>query len=48
MHTRRQAGGSGLGLSIARQMTEQMQGSIGFESQPGQTCFHVTLPGALP
>jgi PAS domain S-box-containing protein len=43
MNTSRGKGGSGLGLSIARQMTEQMQGEIGYESQPGRTTFHITL-----
>jgi len=44
MDSRRTKGGSGLGLSIAKQMTEHMGGSIGYESRPGHTCFHVTFP----
>ncbi|MBE7942693.1 ATP-binding protein [Ramlibacter sp.] len=40
----RSKGGSGLGLSIARQMTEQMQGSVGFSTTPGRTIFHIDLP----
>jgi PAS domain S-box-containing protein len=48
MNTRRTKGGSGLGLSIAKQMTEHMGGSIGYESTPGRTCFHVTLPEGTP
>lgn len=48
MDSRRTKGGSGLGLSIAKQMTEHMGGSIGYESQPGHTCFHVTFPEAKP
>lgn len=48
MDSRRTKGGSGLGLSIAKQMTEHMGGSIGYESQPGHTCFHVTFPEAVP
>jgi signal transduction histidine kinase len=47
MHTSRQKGGSGLGLSIAKQMIEHMQGSIGYSSQPGCTTFHVILPEAV-
>jgi PAS domain S-box-containing protein len=46
MNTRRTKGGSGLGLSIAKQMTESMAGTIGYDSAPGRTCFHLTLPGA--
>ncbi|WP_397407902.1 ATP-binding protein [Polaromonas sp.] len=42
----RQKGGSGLGLSIAKEMVEHMGGSIGYESAPGRTVFHVTLPAA--
>jgi signal transduction histidine kinase len=39
--------GSGLGLSIARQMVECMNGDIRFESQDGVgTTFFVTLPTA--
>lgn len=45
MNTTRQKGGSGLGLSIVKQMTEQMNGSVGYESRPGCTTFHVELPG---
>ena len=47
MNTSRPKGGSGLGLSIAKQMIEQMGGSIGYSSEPGRTCFHVVLP-AVP
>ncbi|MCA0869679.1 PAS domain S-box protein [Seohaeicola saemankumensis] len=42
---RRASGGSGLGLGIARRMTEAMQGYIGVESIPGQgSTFWVRLP----
>jgi len=39
------AGGSGLGLSIARNIVELMGGEISFNSQPGQgSCFIVSCP----
>lgn len=43
-HARR-FGGSGLGLTICKELLELMQGDIAVESVPGQgTYFHVTLP----
>ncbi len=37
--------GTGLGLDTARRIvTDRLNGSIEFESQPGQTVFHVWLP----
>jgi PAS domain S-box-containing protein len=43
----RQKGGSGLGLSIARQIITRMQGQIGFDDAPGGgTIFHIDMPGA--
>ena len=41
----RQREGSGLGLSIAKALVEQMAGSIDYTTVPGQgSCFHFTLP----
>ena len=39
--------GTGLGLTIAKQLLEAMSGSIWFDTQPGKgTTFHFTLPQA--
>lgn len=46
MGSSRQIGGSGLGLSIVKRMTEQMNGHVGFESERGRTCFWIDLPEA--
>ncbi|MEO3864046.1 ATP-binding protein [Rheinheimera fenheensis] len=41
----RQKGGTGLGLALSKQLTETMQGSIGFSSTPGVgACFYVDFP----
>lgn len=41
----RRRGGTGLGLAITRSLVEQMHGTIGFESTPGEgTRFEVWLP----
>lgn len=37
-------GGTGLGLAIARAIIEQHGGRIGYESEPGRTCFWFELP----
>lgn len=42
--TNRSRGGSGLGLSIVKSMTESMGGSVACISQPGCTAFMVNLP----
>jgi signal transduction histidine kinase len=39
--------GSGLGLSIARQLAERMLGRLDVTSAPGHTTFTLTLPAAL-
>jgi signal transduction histidine kinase len=36
--------GSGLGLSICKLLIEKHGGQIGFDSRPGNTTFHFTLP----
>ena len=36
--------GSGLGLPLARKLAEAHRGTLGVESQPGRTCFRLTLP----
>jgi signal transduction histidine kinase len=38
------AGGSGLGLSIAKAIVERHGGTIGLASQPGRTVFTIRLP----
>jgi len=37
-------GGSGLGLTLAQTFVNQHHGTIEFESEPGRTCFSITLP----
>ena len=38
------ADGHGLGLTLAQDFISRHQGSIEFDSEPGRTCFTVTLP----
>ena len=41
----RQKGGTGLGLSIVREIVSRLDGSVRFDSRPGEgTTFHVELP----
>ena len=43
--TQRQYGGTGLGLAICKELVEQMQGRIYFQSEQGiGTVFYVNLP----
>ena len=43
-HTGNAAHGSGLGLTIARELAERMQGGLAVQSRPGRTAFTLTLP----
>ncbi len=41
----RQKGGTGLGLAITRELVERMEGTVGFDSEPGRgSCFFFDLP----
>jgi PAS domain S-box-containing protein len=41
----RQKGGSGLGLTITRELVNRMGGTVGFDSVPGEgAVFHIELP----
>ena len=43
-HTGDAARGSGLGLTIARELAERMRGRLDVRSRPGRTIFTLTLP----
>lgn len=45
MQSTREKGGSGLGLSIVKKMTEQMGGQVDYDSEPGRTTFRISFPG---
>jgi DNA-binding response OmpR family regulator len=48
-HEGRKTGGSGLGLSIVKQIVEAQDGTVTVESHPGQgTTFRFSLPVAAP
>ena len=40
----RSRGGTGLGLAITREIVERLGGQVGFDSEPGRTCFWFDLP----
>ena len=40
--------GTGLGLSVSQQLVTKLGGELTFESQPGKTCFRVSLPCHQP
>ena len=42
--TKAQGEGSGLGLSISREIVERHHGALSVESRPGRTAFTVALP----
>jgi signal transduction histidine kinase len=45
MNNTRQKSGSGLGLSIVKDLVAKMNGTVSFESRPGLTRFIVELEG---
>jgi len=40
--------GTGLGLHLSHNIVVRHGGAIEVESEPGKTCFEVTLPATLP
>jgi signal transduction histidine kinase/iron only hydrogenase large subunit-like protein len=45
--TKPQGEGSGLGLDIVKKIIDKHKGNINVESEPGRTCFTITLPANL-
>lgn len=42
----RSRGGTGLGLAISREIVSRLDGTVGYDSEPGRTSFWVDLPVA--
>jgi signal transduction histidine kinase len=42
--TRKSVRATGLGLTVANELMQQMKGMLRFESEPGNTTFHLLLP----
>lgn len=42
--TKQQGEGTGMGLGITKSIIEKHNGTISLESEPGRTCFTITLP----
>jgi len=43
-YTSKQAHGTGLGLALCQDLVNELDGNIELQSQPGRTCFTITLP----
>ena len=43
-YTSKQAHGTGLGLALCQDLVNELDGTIELQSQPGRTCFTITLP----